>query len=93
MWVIADEDKKIIGCFTTVLNQYPLTRRMCISCLAGSRLEDWYEEALEIVKRYARDFECSKLECKARKGFRDYAKKTGWTEAAIVYEMPLEVEE
>src|SRR5688572_14783801 len=88
LWGVFDEENNPVGAFTTELHSFPLCRRLLVSCLGGERLNDWAEEALDVVKKYATDLGCTHLDARGRKGFRAFARKTGWKEAAVLYEYP-----
>lgn len=90
LWGVYDQNKNLLGCFTTSVEQYPQSRIMIITALAGHDLEKWYDKALETVKRYARDMQCSRIEARGRGGWTAYAKRTGWQVAATVYKIELE---
>ena len=93
LWGVYDEERNMIGCFTTAIEEYPQARIMVITALSGKDLEAWYEKALDIVKKYSVDQGCSRLEARGRGGWTAYAKKTGWETVGMTYKIDLQSED
>lgn len=89
LWCVYNDNKEMLGVFTTAIESYPRSRSLVISSLAGKDLEEWYADALDLVKRYAADQGCRRIEARGRGGWTAYAKKTGWNVAAHVYTLDL----
>lgn len=84
------ENKQMIACFTTVIEQYPLSRRLVIHCLAGTKIRAWYPEMMQIMESYARDHGCTFIDAKGREGWRGIGKNSRWRHTASIYEYSLE---
>jgi len=78
LWGVFDEGFDLIGVFTTVIEQYPQSRRMCLSALAGGRAKEWVLDAVDILKRYAVDHQCNFVETRGREGWRGFKGLDGW---------------
>ena len=74
LWIIfedngEDEQAPIIAAFTTMIVVYPLANTLAVPFMGGDRMEEWFWEAYEIVKRFAFDHSCSGVEAYGRKGW------------------------
>lgn len=90
LWGIFDEELHLITAFTTRIDNYPLSKRLVISCLGGEKVSEWYEEMFEILKRFAKDQGCSYIEMNGRRGWEFYANKTRWKEVYSTFQFKVE---
>lgn len=88
LW-IAIEDGKIIGCTTISINQYPRSRSLVYKWLGGKDVARWLPEGHRVCSAYAREFDCSKLECLGRSGWKPFLEKLGWRQTGVQYEFEL----
>lgn len=90
LWGAFDDDLRMISAFTTRVDEYPLARRLVVSCLAGERFGDWYEDVFEILKSFAKDQGCAYIQMSGRRGWEIYANKTGWKETYTTFQFKVE---
>jgi len=83
LWGVFDEDGKMTACFTLVIDQYPLCKRLRIHHAGGAELDIWQDECFEILKNYARDTGCSGIDAKGRDGWRKRARERDWKIASM----------
>lgn len=89
LWAVFDDDGNLVACFTTMINEYPLCRRVMVHHVGGEMLDEWQDECFEILKNYARDTGCSGIDAKGRDGWRKRAKERNWRRATT-YSIDLE---
>lgn len=77
LWGVFDEDGTMIAAITTVINEYPLCRRLCIHQVGGTRANEWYEDFFSVLKNYAADVGCDYIDGGGRAGWAAFAKKEG----------------
>jgi hypothetical protein len=88
LWGVFDEDE-LIAVFTTMINEYPLCRRLMLHHVGGAQIDDWVKEGVEILKSYAKDTNCTGIDTKGRKGWIRHAKELGWSTDAAFYSMEI----
>ncbi len=89
LWGVYDNGQNLIGCFTTSVEQYPQSRILVISALAGHDAKSWEGKAFSILTDYAKDHECSSMEARGRRGWIAHAKQYGWKEVATIIKIDL----
>ena len=89
LWVVMNEDDKIIAAFTTRLIQYPRRRALALDWVGGTQMKEWEDQLIETMKRYANELDCSHLEGYGRKGWGRALKKYGFYPEYIAYRMEL----
>ena len=89
LWVVMNEDDKIIAAFTTRLIQYPRRRALALDWVGGERMKEWEDQLIDTMRRYATELECSHLEGYGRKGWGRALKKYGFYPEYIAYRMEL----
>jgi hypothetical protein len=77
LWAVYDDDKTMQACFTTIINQYPLCRRVMVHHVGGAYLDEWQDDSWAILKNYARDTGCSGVDARGREGWRPRARSLG----------------
>ncbi len=87
LWVILDTDEeKIVGCSVVQIYEQPRARVLCIQYLAGESVDDWLEDALEVMNNFALSNQCSIIEAKGRVGWTPRLKKLGFETPAVHFE-------
>ena len=89
LWVVMNEDDKIIAAFTTRLIQYPRRRALALDWVGGTQMKEWEDQLIETMKRYANELGCSHLEGYGRKGWGRALKQYGFYPEYIAYRMEL----
>ena len=55
LWVVMNDDDKVIAAFTTRLIQYPRRRALALDWVGGTQMKEWEDQLIETMKRYAID--------------------------------------
>ena len=88
--VVDTEEEDIISAFTCNIYDTAKSKICAVEYVGGSRLEEWLQEALNIIEKYARQFGCNKIEGHGRKGWEKYLTKYNWKFVAWTLEKDLE---
>lgn len=89
LWVVFDpKDMKIHGYLITEFKEYPRKKMLVIQYCAGDygSLENGEESAHEKIEMFARHSGCAGIEFFGRPGWRNNAKKRGYSVQTVVYE-------
>ena len=89
LWVVMNEDDKIIAAFTTRLIQYPRRRALALDWVGGTQMKEWEDQLIDTMKRYGNELGCSHLEGYGRKGWGRALRKYGFYPEYIAYRMEL----
>ena len=89
LWVVMNEDDKIIAALTTILIQYPRRRALALDWVGGTQMKEWEDQLIDTMKRYGNELGCSHLEGYGRKGWGRALKKYGFYPEYIAYRMEL----
>ena len=89
LWVVMNEDDKIVAAFTTRLIQYPRRRALALDWVGGTQMKEWEDQLIDTMKRYANELGCSHLEGYGRKGWGRALKQYGFYPEYIAYRMEL----
>mgnify|MGYP003133327321 FL=1 len=89
LWVVMNEDDKVIAAFTTRLIQYPRRRALALDWVGGTQMKEWEDQLIDTMKRYGNELGCSHLEGYGRKGWGRALKKYGFYPEYIAYRMEL----
>ena len=89
LWVVMNEDDKIVAAFTTRLIQYPRRRALALDWVGGTQMKEWEDQLIDTMKRYGNESGCSHLEGYGRKGWGRALKKYGFYPEYIAYRMEL----
>ena len=89
LWVVMNEDDKIIAAFTTRLIQYPRRKALALDWVGGTQMKEWEDQLIDTMKRYGNELGCSHLEGYGRKGWGRALKKYGFYPEYIAYRMEL----
>ena len=89
LWVVMNDEDKVIAAFTTRLIQYPRRRALALDWVGGTQMKEWEDQLIDTMKRYANELDCSHLEGYGRKGWGRALKKYGFYAEYIAYRMEL----
>jgi len=93
LWVIFDTgDLSIVGVQITLFNNYPTGKKMlCLEHTAGENMQEWVENAINLIIKFAKDNQCDGIEGIGRHGQWNWVKnKKGWKRPATFYEYNFE---
>ena len=93
MWMCFDEDFKVKGVQITRIEQYPLLKMLNLIFTGGTDLEDWHEELIAMLERFAKDHNCAGLEGVGRLGWKRFLKDYGWKVDNVICEKLFDVVE
>ena len=89
LWVAFDEDKKVKGCCTVEIVQYPGMKCCNINVIAGEGVNDWLEDSFKLISKYAKEYGCERMEGMGRPGWIKPLKKLGWVSTAMKFDFLL----
>ena len=89
LWVVLDDDDRIVAAFTTRLVAYPRRKALAVDWVGGTQMKEWEDQWVETMKRYANELDCSHIEGYGRKGWGRALKKYGFYPEYIAYRMEL----
>jgi len=89
LWVVMNDDDKVIAAFTTRIIQYPRRRALALDWVGGTQMKEWEDQLIDTMKRYGNELGCSHLEGYGRKGWGRALKKYGFYPEYIAYRMEL----
>lgn len=100
LWVSFDEEKdnEVVAFITTRVREYPKKRLMSFDYIGGDRIEDWFEQAHEVISKWAATPEseggpqCDGVEAIGRIGWVRFLKPRGWEQQYCIYERMFEKE-
>ena len=62
LWVVMDEDDSIVAAFTTRLIIYPQRKALALDWVGGTRMNEWNDQMIDTMRKYANELDCSHLE-------------------------------
>lgn len=94
LWVSFDEtkDNEVVAFIATRVRQYPTKRLLAFDYIGGDRIEDWFEQAHDLISAWAATPEadggpqCDGVEAIGRIGWVRYLKPRGWDQQYCIYE-------
>ena len=89
LWVVMDDDDSIVAAFTTRLLVYPQRKALALDFVGGTRMNEWNDQLIDTMRKYANELGCSHLEGYGRKGWGRALKKYGFYPEYIAYRMEL----
>ena len=89
LWVVLNDDDKIIAAFTTRLIIYPQRKALALDFVGGTRMNEWNDQLIDTMRKYANELGCSHLEGYGRKAWGRSLKKYGFYPEYIAYRMEL----
>ena len=90
LWVVLDEDSKVISALTTKFVSYPGKLLLAGQFLGGEKIMRWRAPMLETLERWAIDNNCDGMEMTGRRGFEKVLRPHGWTPEYTVFEKMFE---
>ena len=90
LWVVMDEDDSIVAAFTTRLIVYPQRKALVLDFVGGTRMNEWNDQLIDTMRKYANELGCSHLEGYGRKAWGRSLKKYGFYPEYIAYRMELQ---
>ena len=90
LWVVLDEDSKVISALTTKFVSYPGKLLLAGQFLGGEKIMRWRALMLETLERWAIDNNCDGMEMTGRRGFEKVLRPHGWTPEYTVFEKMFE---
>ena len=92
LWAV-HEGTVVHGHVMTEIKQYPQCKMLTIQycAMAPGSLEQVEDEMQDVASRFARDAGCAGIEFVGRPGWRDTAKKYGYTVQSVMYQKFFEV--
>ena len=89
LWVVMDDDDSIVAAFTTRLLVYPQRKALALDFVGGTRMNEWNDQLIDTMRKYANELGCSHLEGYGRKAWGRSLKKYGFYPEYIAYRMEL----
>lgn len=89
LW-IAFEGDKIYGAVVTEFAQYPQFKALAMQFCGGVELKKWKDPMLALLKRWAKDNGCTKIESPGRPGWARVFKNDGYEAKFVTYELPVD---
>ena len=89
LWVVMDDDDSIAAAFTTRLLVYPQRKALALDFVGGTRMNEWNDQLIDTMRKYANELGCSHLEGYGRKAWGRSLKKYGFYPEYIAYRMEL----
>jgi hypothetical protein len=89
LWVIVDTDTRTVwGYLITEVKSYPAQKMLVLQYAAGHTgvLEQIEEQLHKLLENFAKDAGCAGIEFFGRPGWRNNARKNGYTSTTVVYE-------
>ena len=93
LWMAFDEMNSPIGALITTIERYPLMDMLNLLFCGGESLENWHEEMLEVLERFAKENGCDGMELVGRYGWKPFLEKFGWEASYLVCQRTFEIEE
>lgn len=90
LWVVLDDDSKVISALTTKFVSYPGKLLLAGQFLGGEKIMRWRALMLETLERWAIDNNCDGMEMTGRRGFEKVLRPHGWTPEYTVFEKMFE---
>ena len=89
LWVVMDDDDSIVAAFTTRLLVYPQRKALALDFVGGTRMNEWNDQLIDTMRKYANELGCSHLEGYGRKAWGRSLQKYGFYPEYIAYRMEL----
>jgi len=88
LWVAYDENEagKIYGIVITTVKTYPCKRMVDMTFCAGDKLDEWQDEMMALIDRWAVDSKLDGMEFTGRKGWGKVLEKHGLKETYRLFE-------
>lgn len=89
LWLVHDEEGRIVGALTTEIVQYPERKALALHFLGGDGFDEFYPAIFERLFDYARYNNCTIVESNARFGFWKWFKPSGFERPSAFYELEI----
>ena len=90
LWLVFEEgEKDPIAAFTTRIIQYNGCKSLAIDWVGGGKMRHWLPESMNILKRFAKDNGCSRLEGYGRRAWGRVLARDGWEPEYTAYKLEL----
>ena len=89
LWIVLDEDQKIIGSVVTQVWEYPRKKVTEIVACGGNSDNELYEyifQSMSVLEDFALENDCDVLKIEGRKGWLRPLSKLGFEQTAILLE-------
>ena len=86
LWVGYSKEHAINSVLTTQIVHYPNSKMLALQFLGGTDFNDWSDDRLSVLLRFAKDCGCNGIEAVARFGFWPMLKKHGFERSYVTYE-------
>lgn len=73
-----------LGFVVTEIKQYPEERVLIVQLLSGEKFEEWSQEVVDHLRKFAREHECKAVEAICRKGLEPILKPLGWKRTRVL---------
>tara|TARA_R110002012_G_scaffold212382_2_gene383462 strand:- start:238 stop:666 length:429 start_codon:yes stop_codon:yes gene_type:complete len=83
LWVIINDNEKILGAGTTQILDYPNKKICRIVTLGGRNFENWIE-SINIIEEWSKTMNCESVEFFCRKGFQRKLENYGYKQTYTV---------
>ena len=93
LWMAFSEENKPIGALITLIEPYPLKTMLNLLFCGGKELEEWHEDMLVVLEKFAKDNGCDGMELVGRPGWKRFLEKHGWGSSHLVVERTFDIEE
>lgn len=88
LWLVVDEGTPIAA-ITTRIIVYPYRNALALDWVGGTRMSEWLDLVMPVLKRYAVENGCLHLEGYGRKAWGRVLGRHGWKPEYIAYRMEL----
>jgi hypothetical protein len=89
LWVMFVPDTMDVKAYATVkVYDEPKARVLSIFALAGTDMDVWTDEAMQVIHNYAKDMGCTLMTVQGRRGWK-VLEKYGFEEEAVVFKKEL----
>jgi len=90
LWVVLDKMHVPVAAITTRITDLPEARVLAMDWIGGSRMAEWFEQAMATLEDYARVHQCTQLQGYGRKAWERWLSPCGWKPAYMTYKKDLD---
>lgn len=85
LWITKEGDE-IVAAMTTQIVDYPSKRMLAVQFLGGRDFDEWSNDLLSLLERFAIDMSCHGIEAVGRFGFWPFFKGRGYKKSYCTYQ-------
>jgi hypothetical protein len=85
LWLVLDQNAKIVAALTTRVVQLPTTRMMAMDWLAGKDMKAWLPMVQKTLEQYGKEYGCTEMQAYGRKAWGRVLGRHGWVLDTIQY--------